>query len=278
MPELPEVETVRRGLEPRLLGARLERVEVREPRLREPVDRGSLERLVGSSVEAVRRRAKYLIIETSAGESLVIHLGMSGRLVWSKQSSELQPHDHISLWWSSRHPAAHQELRYNDPRRFGLVLVIPRSGMETHRLFSRLGPDPFSAAFTAEHLHSVTRRSRRPVKNMLMDARVVTGIGNIYASEALWLSRIHPATACRRIAAPRWRRLHDACRDVLGAALRQGGTTLNDFRDVEGSRGYFAVRLQVYDRAGEGCHRCKATIRRVVQAGRSTYYCPRCQR
>ena len=277
MPELPEVETVRRGLEPRLLGSRLERVEVREPRLRERVDRGALQRLVGSRVGAVRRRAKYLIIDTSADKLLVIHLGMSGRLVWFDRTSVLQPHDHVSLWWSSDYPTMRRELRYNDPRRFGLMLVIPKAGMENHRLFARLGPDPFGTGFTAEHLYEATRGSRRSVKNMLMDARVVTGIGNIYASEALWLARIHPATACRRIAAPRWNRLHAACLEVLEAALRQGGTTLNDFRDVEGSRGYFAVRLQVYGRAGRGCGRCATAIRRVVQAGRSTYYCPRCQ-
>ena len=278
MPELPEVETVRLGLEPRLLGSRLERVEVRESRLREPVDRDALQRLVGSSVEAVRRRAKYLIIDTSVHKSLVIHLGMSGSLVWSGRASGLRPHDHISLWWLSRYPMAGRELRYNDPRRFGLMLVIPREGIGRHRLFAGLGPDPFGAEFTAEHLQSVARGSKRPVKNMLMDARVVAGIGNIYANEVLWLARIHPATACRRIAAPRWSRLQTACREVLGAALKQGGTTLNDFRDVEGSRGYFSVRLQVYGRAGRGCRRCAGLIRRILQAGRSTYYCPGCQR
>jgi formamidopyrimidine-DNA glycosylase len=277
MPELPEVETVRCGLEPRLLGSRLERVEVREPRLRERVDAGALRQLIGCDVQAVRRRAKYLIIDTSADKSLVIHLGMSGHLAWSAPTCVLRSHDHVSLWWSTHLPHVSTELRYNDPRRFGLMLVIPEAGMERHRLFARLGPDPFAAGFTAEHLHTVSRGSKRPVKNMLMDARVVTGIGNIYASEALWLARIHPATACRRIAAPRWSRLHTACLDVLNAALQQGGTTLNDFRDVEGSRGYFAVRLQVYSRAGRECRRCAATVRRVVQAGRSTYYCPGCQ-
>ncbi len=278
MPELPEVETVRRGLEPQLVGARLERVVVREPRLREKINLGALLRLVGSSVEAVRRRAKYLVVDTSAGESLVIHLGMSGRLVWSSPTSALRRHDHVSLWWSSRQPSSPRELRYNDPRRFGLMLVIPRARLDSHRLFEHLGPDPFGVGFTAEYLHATARGRRRPVKNLLMDARVVTGIGNIYASEALWLAGIHPTTACRRIAAPRWQRLHAGCIEVLEAALRQGGTTLSDFRDVDGDRGYFALRLQVYDRAGGECRRCAATIRRVVQAGRSTYYCPRCQR
>lgn len=278
MPELPEVETVRRGLEPRLLGARLERVEVREPRLRERVDVGALQKLIGSNVRAVRRRAKYLIVDTSADNSLVIHLGMSGHLVWSAPTRALRRHDHVSLWWSTDLPRARSELRYNDPRRFGLMLVIPKAAIDSHRLFARLGPDPFAAEFTAEYLHATTRGSKRPVKNMLMDARVVTGIGNIYASEVLWLARIHPATACRRIAAGRWRRLQAACLDVLNAALHQGGTTLNDFRDVEGSRGYFAVQLQAYDRADRECRRCGAAIRRFVQAGRSTYYCPRCQR
>ncbi len=277
MPELPEVETVRQGLEPRLLGARLERVVVREPRLRETIDIAALQRLVGSRVEAVRRRAKYLLLDTSADDVLVIHLGMSGRLVWSAPTAAHLRHDHVSLWWSSG-PSSTRELRYNDPRRFGLMLVISRACLDSHRLFARLGPDPLGASFTPEYLHAAARGRRRPVKNLLMDARTVTGIGNIYASEALWLARIHPRTASGRIAAARWHRLHAACLEVLGAALQQGGTTLSDFRDVDGDRGYFAVRLQVYDRAGDECRRCAATIRRIVQAGRSTYYCPRCQR
>lgn len=291
MPELPEVETVRRGLEAAISGCRMVAVRVREVRLRQPVEPEALQRLVGARVTAVGRRAKYLLLEMDTGAVLIIHLGMSGTLRLTHPEIELDRHDHVRWRFAGVPDPSHvfhrlpgsggdRELRYRDPRRFGLVLVLARTELQTHPLFRRLGPEPFDAEFSGQYLWERSRGLRRPVKNLLMDARTVVGIGNIYASEALWRAGIHPARSARRIGLDRWHRLRRVCVEVLGDAIRQGGTTLNDFRDAAGEPGYFAVRLAVYGRAGGACHRagCDGTIRRIVQAGRSTFYCPRCQR
>lgn len=280
MPELPEVETVRRGLAATVSGCRMAAVRVRDVRLRQPVDPEALQRLVGARVTSVGRRAKYLLLEMDTGAVLIIHLGMSGTLRVTHPETELDRHDHVRWLFAGPGLAGDKELRYRDPRRFGLVLVSTRTQLQTHPLFCRLGPEPFDTEFSGQYLWERSRRLRRPVKNLLMDARMVAGIGNIYASEALWRARIHPARSARRIGLDRWDRLRRACVQVLGDAIRQGGTTLNDFRDAAGDPGYFAVHLAVYGRSGRACPRagCDGTIRRIVQAGRSTFYCPRCQR
>lgn len=272
MPELPEVETLRRSLEPRLLGRRLGSLEVHSPSLREPLDRKALEHLVGCRVKALRRRAKYLLIDVEKGHTLVIHLGMSGRFT-IVSDAPVEKHEHLAF-----HLASGERLRLVDPRRFGLAFALPTTEIEADRHFAHLGVEPLGPEFTGEHLRQQARGRRGPLKNFLMDGRVVVGVGNIYASEALWRARVHPDRSVARVSPKTWERVTEAVRTILGNAIAEGGTTLNDFRDGEGNAGYFQVSLSAYGRDGEPCTRCGREIRRVVHAGRGTFYCPGCQR
>jgi formamidopyrimidine-DNA glycosylase len=273
MPELPEVETVRRGLERRVLGRTIVRVEVREARLRTPLAAATLKRqLVGRRIEALDRRAKYLLLHLSDAHVLVFHLGMTGRLSVEPAVAPLRPHTHVRLGLEPP-----DELRFADVRRFGMLFVVRRDRLDRHPRFLHLGPEPLGPGFTPEYLAERARRVRKPIKNFLMDASVVVGVGNIYATEALHRAAVHPNTPAGKLRPSRIERLHTAVREVLGEALHAGGTTLNDFADVDGAEGEFQVNLQVYGRAGEPCLRCGRTIRRSVQAGRSTFYCPGCQ-
>ena len=273
MPELPEVEVLRRSLEPRLLKRRIERVDVRSPALREPLDRRRLGRLAGRRIEGLRRRAKYLLIDLEGGSTLVIHLGMSGRFTLVRKDAAVAPHEHLSF-----RLAPSGRLRLVDPRRFGLAFALPTAGLERDRHFAHLGVEPLGDALTPEVLRAAAAKRRGPIKGFLMDARVVVGVGNIYACEALWLARVHPRRSVARVGAATWERLTAAVRDVLGRAIDEGGTTLNDFADADGNAGYFQVSLAVYGRESEACDRCGRTVRRIVQSGRSTFYCPGCQR
>ncbi|HSM12930.1 MAG TPA: bifunctional DNA-formamidopyrimidine glycosylase/DNA-(apurinic or apyrimidinic site) lyase [Thermoanaerobaculia bacterium] len=274
MPELPEVEVLRRSLEPCLLGRRIERVEVRAPALREPLDRRSLRRrLEGRRVLALGRRSKYLKIEVEGGSTLVVHLGMSGRLTLAPASSPPEAHEHLALRLDRG-----ERLRLRDPRRFGLAFAAPTAGLESDRHFRGLGREPLDPPLTGSELAWLARGRSAPVKAFLMDASRVVGVGNIYASEALHRAGIHPERSVARIGRERWERLASAVVEVLESAIRQGGTTLNDFTDGAGNEGYFQVSLSVYDREGEPCRRCGRAIRRRVQSNRSSYYCPGCQR
>jgi formamidopyrimidine-DNA glycosylase len=278
VPELPEVETVRRGLQKILEGEVIEGVEVRDTRLRYPVDEKKLGRgLPGRRIKELRRRAKYLLILLEADGAreeacLIIHLGMSGRVYFSKKEETAQPHTHVIF--SLR---GGRELHFRDPRRFGLVDLVPLASLEDDRRFSSLGVEPLSDECSAEYFFDRSRKLRQPVKNFLMDSRRVVGVGNIYASEALFLARVHPQRAVGRISLETWGRITAVVKEVLGEAIRQGGTTLNDFQGPDGTAGYFQVLLRVYGREGEDCSECGATVRKKVLAGRSTYYCPRCQ-
>jgi formamidopyrimidine-DNA glycosylase len=287
MPELPEVEVLRRSLEPHLVGDRVERVEVRAPALREPLDAQALHRaLAGRRVERLRRRSKYLLVDVEGGETLVVHLGMSGRLTLAPAAAEVEPHEHVSLSLASG-----RRLRFRDPRRFGLFFTLPTTEIATDRRFAHLGVEPLTAVgatgddltnddgtFSGALLWRCARGRRGPVKTFLMDAQVVVGVGNIYASEALFRAGVHPKRSVARIAAARWEALAEAVRATLAQAIAEGGTTLNDFADGDGNSGYFQVSLAVYGREGEPCPRCGEAIRRIVQTGRSTFYCARCQR
>lgn len=273
MPELPEVEVLRRSLEPRLVGRRIERVEVRSPALREPLDRRALGRLKGRRIEGLRRRAKYLLIDLEGRSTLVIHLGMSGRFTVASPGAPVENHEHLAF-----HLGAEGRLRLVDPRRFGLAFARPTAKLSTDGHFAHLGVEPLSDELTPEYLRAQASRRRGPVKGFLMDARVVVGVGNIYACEALWQSGVHPKRSVARIAAGRWGELAEAVRGVLRRAIEEGGTTLNDFTDGEGNAGYFQVSLAAYGREDEPCLRCDRPIRRIVQSGRSTFYCPGCQR
>jgi formamidopyrimidine-DNA glycosylase len=278
MPELPEVETIRRGLESRLVAARVEEVEVLEGRLRRPIDVGALRRLRGGRIVAFRRRAKYLVVCLDRDRAILVHFGMSGRLRLARPGEPGERHVHVV--WLLEVPGEDEpvELRLRDPRRFGIVEVLRESELDTHPLLATIGPEPLDARTDAADLAERARRSRRTIKSFLMDSRTIAGIGNIYASEALWHARIHPRARAGRLSLDRWRRLLEAVRHVLEAAIAAGGTTLRDFRDEEGNLGYFATELAVYGREGEPCAECHRALRRIVLDGRSTFYCARCQR
>ena len=271
MPELPEVETTRRGVAPFLSEQIIRGLVLRESRLRWPVDPGLDRRLGGARVTAVNRRAKYLLVETDRG-CLLWHLGMSGSLRIITDGRAPEKHDHVDLVLENGHC-----LLFNDPRRFGFLLWT-EAPLAEHPRLAALGPEPLSEDFSAERLYARSRGRRAPVKSFIMDSATVVGVGNIYASEALFLAGIHPRRPAGRIALARYRQLAARIKQVLAAAIEQGGTTLRDFRDSDGMPGYFSQSLNVYDRAGEPCPQCAAAIRRAVIAQRATYFCPRCQR
>ncbi len=271
MPELPEVETTRRGIRPALIGYKVEALELREPRLRWRVDARLPRVLAGQRIVEVRRRAKYLLIELERG-TLIAHLGMSGSLRVMPADAARLPHDHYDLVLDSG-----QCLRFNDPRRFGCLVWTARPAA-AHPLLAGLGPEPLEApGFDADYLASRARRRKAAVKLFLMDQRIVVGVGNIYASEALFRAGVRPRRAAGRIRRAEWTKIVEAIRAVLSEAIRQGGTTLRDYVGADGTPGYFRQELYVYERAGEPCRRCRTPIRRLVQGQRSTYFCPACQ-
>jgi formamidopyrimidine-DNA glycosylase len=270
MPELPEVETTRRGVEPYSRGAVVTRLAVRESRLRWPVPEMLPGLLKGQKINAVERRAKYLLFHTAAG-SLLVHLGMSGslRVVLTPDEAPGR-HDHIDLLLDSG-----ACLRFNDPRRFGCFLWQPRG--QLHPLLSHLGPEPLSQDFHGEVLYQRSRGRSGPVKNFIMDGKVVVGVGNIYANEALFLSGIRPDRAARRISRNRYERLAENIKQVLTNAISQGGTTLRDFVGGDGKPGYFAQQLYVYGREGQDCKICGGQLRERRLSQRSSVYCVTCQ-
>lgn len=270
VPELPEVETIRRGIAPHVTGRRIEAVTVREPRLRWPVPADLPSRIIGRTVRGVERRGKYLLFDLERGQ-LLIHLGMSGRLYVLTPDVPPIRHDHLDL-----HLSGAVVLRFHDPRRFGAVL--PLDGDTQHPLLAGMGPEPLSQHFSAEYLYRLSRGRSAPVKNFLMDGHVVVGVGNIYASESLFHAGIRPTLAAGRVSLPRYQRLVAAVRETLERAIRQGGTTLRDFSGAHGEAGYFQQELMVYGRHGEGCRICAHVIRRQVIGQRSSFYCPLCQR
>jgi formamidopyrimidine-DNA glycosylase len=270
MPELPEVETTRRGIRTALRGHRVAGFELRQPRLRWPVDRKLSRELPGQRVRDVRRRAKYLLIELDRG-TLIAHLGMSGSLRVVPPGTAWKPHDHYEICLDSG-----RGLRFNDPRRFGCLQWTTGDPLE-HPLLAGLGPEPLGREFDGEYLADRARGRRVSVKQFLLDQRIVVGVGNIYASEALFRAGIHPRRAAGRVSRDRYAKLARAVREVLEEAIRQGGTTLRDYVSADGTPGYFRQKLFVYERAGEPCRRCGTTIRRIAQGQRSTYFCPTCQ-
>lgn len=278
MPELPEVEVTRRGLAPHLVGRTIAAVTVREARLRWPIPR-SVRRLAGRTVRALTRRGKYLLIDCDGGH-LIVHLGMSGSLRLVDAGTPPGRHDHIDIALAgSGEPGAGASprlLRLRDPRRFGAVLWT-EAPPNAHRLMRHLGVEPLSREFDGARLHRLTRPHRTSIKQFLMDSRRVVGVGNIYASESLFLAGIRPQTAARRLSLERCTRLAAAIRVTLRAAIRAGGSSLRDYVDSAGALGCFQTQYSVYDRNGEPCRRCTSPIRRVVQGQRATYYCPRCQ-
>ena len=271
MPELPEVETTLRGIQPFLLGQTIEGLVVRDGRLRWPVPPDLPERVRGQSIHSLFRRGKYILIATDAGK-LILHLGMSGSLRITEAELPPQKHDHYDLVVTGG-----KRLRFHDPRRFGCLLWT-ESDPEQHALIAPLGPEPLSGVFDAGYLHARSRGRRAAVKTFIMDSHVVVGVGNIYASESLFRAGIAPQRAAGDISRQRYERLVESIREVLLASIQQGGTTLRDFVNESGNPGYFRQTLNVYDRAGEPCRACGTAIEVARQGQRSTFWCPRCQR
>lgn len=283
MPELPEVETVRRGLAPVMERQRVIRAAINRPDLRWPFPPRMAERLEGARIERLRRRSKYILADLDTGESLLIHLGMSGRMLISGDPLGRFVHDHPA-------PEKHDHvvldmeggarITFNDPRRFGAMDLLPTQGAETHKLLAVLGPEPLGNAFNEDHLVDAFKGRRSPVKMALLDQRIVAGLGNIYVCEALFRAGISPLRAAGRIATPRVRSLVPIIRDVLTEAIEAGGSSLRDFRQADGELGYFQHNFDVYGREGAPCRNpeCDQPIKRAVQSGRSSFYCPRCQK
>ena len=286
MPELPEVETVRRGLEPVLAGATLGRVRQNRADLRFPFPDRFADRLAGATVLSVGRRAKYLQMPLSTGDTWVTHLGMTGRFTldgdplgeFETDAPVRGPHEHLSLCATRDGTAT--RVGYADARRFGFMGLIPTDQVEAHPWFTGLGPEPMGNGFSADHLKARFRGRSQPVKVALLDQRHVAGLGNIYVCEALWRAQISPFAASGSLSAARLERLTVAVRDVLAEAIAAGGSTLRDFANAEGGQGYFQHRFDVYGREGQPCRRNAdhPVIRREVQGGRSTFWCPTCQR
>ncbi len=273
MPELPEVETIRRALAANLPGRQVIRVLVRDARLRWPVVADRLKKLVtGKQIVAVARRAKYLLVELAGGDHLIIHLGMSGRLLFLTSDQPFEKHDHIVFTFADG-----AQLRFRDPRRFGMVDAVPAAELATYPRLASLGMEPLAKSTSHAALFARAKRLQRPIKNLLMDSTFLVGVGNIYASEALFYAQIHPETPSLALSEEHWRTLLGQVRRVLRKAIAKGGTTLNDFVDSNGETGYFQLSLAVYGREKQPCPRCKSEIARVVQVGRSSFFCPKCQ-
>ena len=272
MPELPEVETTRLGITPHVIGQEITEILIRRFDLRWPISE-NLPELEGSTIVSVSRRSKYLLIETSLGDFVLIHLGMSGSLRVIPQGEAWKKHDHLGISLKNQ-----LQLRYHDPRRFGLALRVPASEITSHPLLQQLGPEPLEEDFTAAHLHSALKNKSIPIKVAIMDAKIVVGVGNIYASESLFRSGIHPKLPANQLSKPRAQKLVTAIKEVLTESITQGGTNLRDFLKSDGEPGYFRQRLFVYDRKDAPCRRCKTPISQEVLAQRSTYWCKKCQK
>ena len=283
MPELPEVETVRRGLLPAMEGAVIQRADVNRPDLRWPFPDRMAARLTGATVTALRRRSKYILADLSTGETLIIHLGMSGRMLISGdplgQFHHTHPapekHDHVVL-----HMANGARITFNDARRFGAMDLAATEHVEDHWLLSELGPEPLGNAFNEDYLVSRLKGRNTPIKSALLDQRIVAGLGNIYVCEVLFRAGISPSRKAGRISISRLVTLVPIIRDVLSEAIESGGSSLRDYRQADGELGYFQHTFRVYDREGDQCQTvgCDGVIRRIVQSGRSSFYCPQCQR
>jgi formamidopyrimidine-DNA glycosylase len=270
MPELPEVETTRRGISPHISGKTVSGVSVRNPNLRWPVSRRLAADLTGQTILAVERRGKYLLLRTGQGTAL-IHLGMSGSLRVVASDTTPGKHDHVDILFQDR------ALRFTDPRRFG-SLHWTRRPPEQHRLLRDLGPEPLGPAFSGAYLYEVSRGRKVAVKQFIMNSHVVVGVGNIYANEALYMAGLNPRRAAGRISRKKYLLLEEVIREVLNDAIMEGGTTLRDFVNGNGEPGYFRLQLNVYGKTGEPCISCRAAIREIRQGQRATFYCPVCQK
>lgn len=274
MPELPEVETVCRGLRAAMMGRHIDEVVLRRQKIRIPIPADLPEQVQGAKVTSVERRAKYLIIHLDNGYGILGHLGMSGRMmVFSRLPHTPEKHDHVYFMLNDG-----QVVVFNDPRRFGLITGCASADMQQHPLLRALGPEPLGEEFTAEYLYSQLQRRKQAVKPVLMDQKLVVGVGNIYAAEALFATGINPERPANEISKKQCKELVRAIQVVLEAAIASGGSTLRDYVDSAGASGYFQHHFEVYDREGKLCRKCTTPVTRITQAGRSTFYCAECQK
>ncbi len=271
MPELPEVETTRRGIEPHIEKERVREIVLRRKNLRWPISPALSDELPGEVIQTVGRRGKYLLLATRKG-TIIIHLGMSGSLRIVDKNRIAQKHDHVDIVFAN-----HKILRYTDPRRFGCILWNT-GPIDSHPLLAALGPEPLSEDFYTDYIFKRSRTRSAPIKTFIMDSRTVVGVGNIYANESLFLAGINPKRAAGKVSKPRYEKLVRCIREVLQKAIDVGGTTLKDFTNSDGEPGYFTQSLQVYGRRGEPCYVCLSALKEIRQGQRSTVYCPRCQR
>ncbi|HET7776162.1 MAG TPA: bifunctional DNA-formamidopyrimidine glycosylase/DNA-(apurinic or apyrimidinic site) lyase [Azospira sp.] len=275
MPELPEVEVSRLGLLPYLPGQVLQEVILRAPRLRHDLSPALARRPVGRVLNGVERRGKYLLFDFEShrgGGWIILHLGMSGSLRFVPPGTPPGKHDHVDLLFP------HRTLRYRDPRRFGTLLWVDGLEVLNHPLLAPLGIEPLTPEFDGEWLHRALRQRQAPIKQVLMDAHTIVGVGNIYAAESLFRARISPLTPASRLSRQRCARLAETVQEVLAESIAAGGSSVRDYVHSDGGAGSFQLIVSVYDREGEPCHACGGPIRRITQGGRSTFYCPRCQR
>lgn len=270
MPELPEVETVVRGLAGSITGRRITKVELKRKDLRFPFSKDFAQQVTGAQIEQITRRAKYLLFRLDNGRTLLAHLGMSGSFSVSVPRAA-KTHDHVIFTLDDK-----RVLIYNDPRRFGIMDIVKTSELAKHELLYHLGPEPFSEGFNASYLKQALQSRTGAIKPVLMDQKLVVGVGNIYASEALFLAKIDPQKSAPKVA-PKAALLVKSIRKVLKDAIESGGSSLRDFVHISGDSGYFQHKFNVYDREGEPCFACKTPIQSIRQAGRATFYCPKCQ-
>lgn len=273
MPELPEVETVVRGIRPFITNKIIKDIIIRNPNLRYKMPDGFSENIGGARVQNVSRRAKYILLETDTNQVIIVHLGMSGSLIaYTEQHEDYKKHDHVIFIMEGK-----EYLIFNDPRRFGLVLSVAKDDIEQHQFFKNLGPEPLTNQFNHEYLSEILSNKKAPIKTALMDNKIVVGVGNIYACESLFRSGIMPTRPANDVSETELERLTYAIREVLQEAIDSGGSTLRDYVNSSGDSGYFQHNFAVYGREGEECIRCGATVKRVKQAGRSTFFCDSCQ-
>jgi len=275
MPELPEVETVMRGLDPAMTGQTIIKAQTRRPNLRIPFPDNLVDVLNGALVSYMTRRAKYILIHLDNAHILVIHLGMSGRVLIEKGAYEPQKHDHFLMTMNDG-----TQIIYNDPRRFGMIFLVKEGEQNLHKAFKDMGPEPLGNDFSAPFLKERLKGKSSSIKQALLDQRVVSGLGNIYVCEALYESGIHPKMQAGRISLPRLEKLTQNIKAVLRRAIEAGGSSLKDYRQADGELGYFQHSFKVYDREGDSCTQCKSDkpIQRIVQSGRSTFFCATCQK
>ena len=271
MPELPEVETTRRGITPHCLNQVVTKIIIRQPKLRWPIPPQIKKILPGERLNAIERRGKYILLRFNVG-TLLIHLGMSGSLRILPTAVPVEKHDHFDLLFNNG-----LCLRFHDPRRFGSILFI-KGEPHSHKLLIDLGPEPLTDTFNTNYLFDISRNKTVNIKQLIMNSKIVVGVGNIYASEALFLAGIHPKRSAGKIAKLRYQRLTEAIKSVLTAAIKQGGTTLRDFTSSDGKPGYFSQQLNVYGREGQPCPQCGSLIKNIVIGQRASYYCGKCQR